>query len=78
MQQYGIKNFACKPPLLTTLGSKGQKSTFSEHGHVACKIKRNDECSNMLAHLCPYKHPRPMGWGQGVKTFFLKAVMLHI
>ena len=57
MQQYGIKYFACIPPLLTILGSKGQKSTFSEHCHVAYQIKRNDECSNMLAHLCPYKHP---------------------
>ena len=28
--------------------------------------------------LCPYSHPRPLGWGPRVKTFFLKIVMLHI
>ena len=29
--------------------------------------------------FCPYKHPRPLGEGQKVKTFFfLKIVMLHI
>ena len=26
----------------------------------------------------PYTHPRPAGWGQKVKLFFLKVVMLHI
>ena len=28
--------------------------------------------------FCPYLHPRPLEWGQKVKTFFLKVVMLHI
>ena len=33
------------------VGSKGQNSTFSEHGHVAYQIKENNECSNMLANI---------------------------
>ena len=30
------------------LGSVGQNTTFSEHGHVAYEIKENQECSNMV------------------------------
>ena len=33
------------------------------------------QANNMSLHT----HPRPLGWGQKVKTgFFLKVVMLHI
>ena len=35
------------------VGSKGQNSTFSEHGHVAYQIKGNHECSNMVANILP-------------------------
>ena len=28
--------------------------------------------------FCPYTHPKPQGWGQRSKQFFLKVVMLHI
>ena len=99
----------------STLGSKGQNTTISEHDHVAYQIKRNDECSNIQAHslslhtsstfwvkgskhlfflkevmlhikfkgiehkipwkqfFCPYSHPRPLEWGQKVKTFFSES-----
>ena len=42
MQQHGSKYFACRPSPLG-MGSIGQKSTLSEHGHVAYQIKRNHE-----------------------------------
>ena len=51
---------------LTTLGagSKGQNSTFSEHGHVAYQIIENHECSNMVANIWPKDpNPRPLGMG---------------
>ena len=60
-------------------GSKGQNSTFSEHGHVAYQIKGNDECSNMQAHILSLHTLSTPGVGSKVKTFFiLKVVMLHI
>ena len=46
--------------------SKGQNSSFSEHGHFAYQIKGNDECSI----FCPYMNPRCLGWGQSSKLFF--------
>ena len=33
------------------MGSKGQNSIFSEHGHDAYQIKENHECSNMVANI---------------------------
>ena len=40
MQQHGSKYFGrADPPL--TLGSKGQNSTFSDHGHAVCQIRGN-------------------------------------
>ena len=55
MQQHGHTYFACRPPppLTMGLGSKGQNSTFSEHGHVAYQIKGNNECSNMVSNILP-------------------------
>ena len=50
----------------TTLGagSKGQNSTFSEHGHVAYQIIENHECSNMVANILPKDpHSQPLGMG---------------
>ena len=48
--------------------SKGQNSTFSEHGHVAYQIKGNDECSNMQAHILSlYASSTP---GVGSKVIF--------
>ena len=33
------------------MGSIGENSTFSEHGHVAYQIKGDNECSNMVANI---------------------------
>ena len=43
MKQHGSKYFARRPPTHPTLGmgSIGQNSTFSEHGHVAHQVKGN-------------------------------------
>ena len=49
------------------LGSKGQNSTFSEHGHVAYQIKWNHDCSNMVANILPTDPPPPMTLGDGLK-----------
>ena len=57
-------------PLTLGLGSKGQNSTLSEHGHVAYKIKGNQECSNMVANIVPTDPsptPHPSDPGVGVK-----------
>ena len=61
MQQPCCKYFACRPPpsLTLGLGSKGQSSTLSEHGHVAYQIKRNHECSNMVANILLADAPSP-------------------
>ena len=50
MQQHGSKYFARRPTPLR-MGSIGQNSTFSEHGHVAYLIKENYECSNMVTNI---------------------------
>ena len=42
------------------MGTKGQNSTFSEHGHVEYQIQGNHECSSMVANILlvdPY-HPQ--------------------
>ena len=43
------------------VGSVGQKSCFSEHGHVAYQIKENHKCSNMVATILSTDplHPPP-------------------
>ena len=48
MQQHFSKYFACRPPSTTPLptsgmGTIGQNSTFSEHGHVEYQIKGNHQ-----------------------------------
>ena len=54
---------ACVLPPGWTKGvrSVGQKSLFSEHGHVAYQIKENLKCSNMVATILPTDplHPPP-------------------
>ena len=39
MQQNGSKYFALRSPQALEIGSVGQNSTFTEHGHVAYQIK---------------------------------------
>ena len=57
---------ACVPPPWMDLGvgSKGQNSTFSEHGHVAYQIKENHECSSVVAYILhAYTYPPYLGIG---------------
>ena len=60
------------------VGSKGQNSFFSEHGHVAYQSKGNDKCSNMQAYILSLNAPLTLKWDQSSKHFFLKVVTLHI
>ena len=55
------------PPLLLGVGSKGQNSTFSEHSHVAFRVKWNRKCSNMQAHILSLHTPSAPGVGSKVK-----------
>ena len=67
MQQHGSKYFARRAlpsPTPLTIGSKGQNSTFSEHGHVVYQIKDNHKCSNMLANILP-TDPDSLALGMG-------------
>ena len=50
LQQHGSKYFARRSPPHVNM-SICQKSTFSEHSHVAYQIKGNHECSNMAANI---------------------------
>ena len=66
MQQHGSKGFARRPanttkpppppPLTLGMGSVGQNSTFSEHGHVTYQIKWN---LKMQQHSSKYFAQRP-------------------
>ena len=58
--QHGSKYYARRPPPPPpTLEVKRLNSTFSEHGHIAYKIKGNHECSNMVANILPVAPPSP-------------------
>ena len=61
--------FCCRlPPTLTLgLGSNGQNSSLSEHGHVANQIKANHECIDMVANICQ-QIPLPHDPRDGVNT----------
>ena len=48
------------------MGSIGQNSTFSEHGHVTYQIKADHEFSNIVANILPadpLSPHDPRGWG---------------
>ena len=82
MQQHGSKYFARRPlpyPQPWGLESLGQRSTFSEHGHVIYQIKDNHKCSNTVANILPAVIPDP---GDGVNrlrfNFFQNMVTVHI
>ena len=52
------------------------KSTFSEYGHVAYQIKRNESYNNMLANVLPLHTSLTPGVGSKGQLFpFLKVVM---
>ena len=64
IQQHVCKYFARRSPSTLGMGSVGQTSTFSEHGHVAYQIKGNHEFNNMVANIL---HAYPMTLGDGIK-----------
>ena len=53
--------------------SKGKNSTFSEYGHVAYKMKGNNERSNTQAHILSLHAPSTPVWGQRPKHFFSES-----
>ena len=80
MQQHGSKYFAPRIPAYPrplTLGSKGQNSTFSKHGHVAYPLKWNHKCSHMVANISPADPQGPGGQKVKIKLF-QNIFMLHI
>ena len=69
MHQHGSKYFARRPPTpspVLWMGSEGQNSTFSEHGHVTYQIKENQECTNMVANILLADLLLPSDPGDGV------------
>ena len=51
-------------------GSKGKKSTFSEHGHIAYQIKGNRKCSNMVASILPAAPSPDPGVKAGLAQYY--------
>ena len=82
MQQNGSKCFVCRPPPPWTwpspstngVGSKGQNSSFTEHGHVLYQVKLNHECRNIMANILPADAPTNapdlLGESKGQKSTF--------
>ena len=69
-------------PLTQGLGSKGQNSTFSEHGPFAYQIKGNHEMQQHSRNILP-ADPSPSSrhdlWGLKVKVQLVQNMaMLHI
>ena len=48
------------------MGANDQNSTLSEHGQVAYQIKKNQECSNMVATILPADPPPPPDPVEGI------------
>ena len=44
--------------------------------HIKLKGMTNAETYKRI--YCPYTHPRPLGWGQRSKRFFMEVAMLRI
>ena len=64
MRQRGSKNFARRPlPPTVGMGSVGQNSTVSEHGHVAYPFQENHKCSKMVANILPADPPSSLEIG---------------
>ena len=59
-------------PLPKPWRSKGQNSTFSDHGHVTYQIKGYHESSNMVANILPADTPNPQGRGLVKIPFYSK------
>ena len=62
------------PPPHPPWGSKGQNSTFSEHGHAAYQIISNHQCSIVtVANILPADPPLPNLRVKRSKEGFLKV-----
>ena len=53
-----------------------QKSTYSEYGHVAYQIKRNEAYNNILANVLPLH--TPLTSGVGSKVIFSFSECSHV
>ena len=62
---FAIEGLCLTPCVDLGVGSEGQNSTFSEHGHVAYQIKENHKCSNMVANILPRDAPHALTMGMG-------------
>ena len=65
------------------MGSIGLNSTISEQDQVAYQIKRNNECSNIIANILPTdaQPPPPPPLRKGLQVniqLFQNTVMMHI
>ena len=65
------------PPPDPGVGSKGQNSFFSEHGHVTCHIKWNHDCSNMQAHNLSLHTPSICGLDLKIKQYSECGHVVH-
>ena len=73
MKQYGSK-------YLHGMGSIGQNSTFSEHGHVAYQIKRNHEMQQYGSKYFARRPPSPQDpriWGQNIKIQLFQNMVMN-
>ena len=82
-RDYRSKACVSPPGWTYGLGSKCQNATLAKHGHVAYQIKRNHECSSMVANILladPFQTPGPdLGFGsKGQNSTFQNTVMLLI
>ena len=73
MQQHGSKYLPAESSL--TLGSIGQNSSFSEHGHVAYRIKGNHQMQQHGSKYLAVDSYLTLLLGSKVNFFM---VMLHI
>ena len=76
MHQHDSKYFAHRPPHQTL--SWGQIQLFKSTVMLHIKLKKMANAATYKHIFCPYTHPRPLGWDQRSKHFFLKIVMLHL
>ena len=57
--------------------NKQNKTTLSEHGHVAYQIKENHECSNMVANILP-TDPPPLGMDGVSRSEYIFSEHCHV
>ena len=73
MQQHDSKILPSDPTPTLGMGSVGQKSTFSGHGHVVYQIKGNCECGNKQAYILSFRTPSTPWVGSKVRNIFSES-----